>query len=90
MLGQVVAAVIAMRDGLVWAELGAAIPHSGGGYRYVPESHRPKFLGIAAAIEAQGEARRQRKNGRQASCRPRITCCGLGGRAARELKRPHR
>jgi amino acid transporter len=45
MLGWVLGAVIAIADGLVWAELGAAMPHSGGGYRYVLQAYGPHGLG---------------------------------------------
>ena len=37
MLGWILGAVFAMCDGLVWAELGAAMPGSGGSYRYLRE-----------------------------------------------------
>ncbi len=37
MLGWIFGAVIALSDGLVWAELGAAMPGSGGTYRYLRE-----------------------------------------------------
>jgi amino acid transporter len=37
MLGWLVALVIAMADGLVWSELGAAMPGSGGSYVYLRE-----------------------------------------------------
>src|SRR3954469_5576599 len=39
MLGWFVGAVVALADGLVWAELGAAMPRSGGGYQYLLESY---------------------------------------------------
>jgi amino acid transporter len=45
MLGWLVGALLAMCDGLAWAELGSAIPHSGGGYRYVLEAYGSKGLG---------------------------------------------
>ena len=45
MLGWVVGAVFAMCDGLVWAELGAAMPGSGGSYHYLSEIYGPKTLG---------------------------------------------
>jgi len=45
MLGWVVGAVFAMCDGLVWAELGAAMPGSGGSYLYLNEIYGPKTLG---------------------------------------------
>jgi amino acid transporter len=38
MLGWVVALVITLADGLVWSELGAAMPHSGGTYGYLRAS----------------------------------------------------
>src|SRR6202046_5115035 len=37
MLGWILGAVFAMCDGLVWAELGAAMPRSGGSYGYLRE-----------------------------------------------------
>src|SRR5436305_2121806 len=45
MLGWVVGAVFAMCDGLCWAELGAAMPGSGGSYRYLNTIYGPKKLG---------------------------------------------
>jgi amino acid transporter len=45
MLGWIVGAVFAMCDGLVWAELGAAMPGSGGSYRYLSEIYGPRTLG---------------------------------------------
>jgi amino acid transporter len=44
-LGWVVAGVIVTCDGLVWAELGAAIPLSGGSYHYLLEAYGPKGMG---------------------------------------------
>jgi amino acid transporter len=45
MLGWLVGAVVAIADGLVWAELGAAMPQSGGGYHYLLEAYGPRSLG---------------------------------------------
>ncbi len=45
MLGWVLGAVFALCDGLVWAELGAAMPEAGGSYRYLKEIYGPKSLG---------------------------------------------
>lgn len=45
MLGWIVGAVIALADGLVWAELGAAMPQSGGGYHYLLHAYGPHGLG---------------------------------------------
>jgi APA family basic amino acid/polyamine antiporter len=45
MLGWVLGAVLVMCDGLVWAELGAALPGSGGPYRYLNEIYGKKKLG---------------------------------------------
>ena len=39
LLGWIVGAVVALADGLIWAELGAALPRSGGGYRYLLEAY---------------------------------------------------
>jgi amino acid transporter len=45
MLGWLVGAIVAAADGLVWAELGAAMPESGGGYRYLREAYGPNGFG---------------------------------------------
>src|SRR5438093_1030202 len=45
MLGWILGALFAMCDGLVWAELGAAMPGSGGSYRYLKEIYGPRSLG---------------------------------------------
>lgn len=45
MLGWVLGAFLAICDGLVWAELGAAMPGSGGSYRYLKEIYGPQSLG---------------------------------------------
>ena len=45
MLGWILGAAISTCDGLVWAELGAAMPESGGPYRYLLEAYGPRGLG---------------------------------------------
>src|SRR5271165_7207255 len=45
MLGWILGAVFALCDGLVWAELGAAMPGAGGSYRYLKEMYGPNTLG---------------------------------------------
>src|SRR6266478_540920 len=45
MLGWIFGAVLAICDGLVWAELGAAMPGSGGSYFYLKNIYGPKSLG---------------------------------------------
>src|SRR5579885_3310948 len=45
MLGWILGALFAICDGLVWAELGAAMPKSGGSYRYLREIYGPDRLG---------------------------------------------
>ncbi|GAC1438820.1 MAG: APC family permease [Terriglobales bacterium] len=45
MLGWVLGAIFAICDGLVWAELGAAMPGSGGSYHYLREIYGPNNLG---------------------------------------------
>ncbi|HEV7511081.1 MAG TPA: APC family permease [Candidatus Acidoferrum sp.] len=45
MLGWLLGALVAICDGLVWAELGAAMPGTGGPYRYLSEAFGPKRLG---------------------------------------------
>src|SRR5581483_1381443 len=41
MLGWIFGAAFAMCDGLIWSELGAALPGSGGSYRYLSEAYGP-------------------------------------------------
>lgn len=45
MLGWILGAFFAVCDGLVWAELGAAMPWAGGPYQYLKESYGAKTLG---------------------------------------------
>ena len=45
MLGWILGAFFALCDGLVWAELGAAMPEAGGSYRYLKEIYGPHSLG---------------------------------------------
>lgn len=45
MLGWILGAALAICDGLVWAELGAAMPGSGGSYRYLKEIYGGEKLG---------------------------------------------
>src|SRR5467141_410194 len=50
MLGWIVGAVLSMCDVLVWAELGAALPASGGSYRYLKAIYDPVRLGKVMAF----------------------------------------
>ena len=50
MLGWIFGAILAICDGLVWAELGAAMPGSGGSYRYLKEIYGPRKLGRAVSF----------------------------------------
>src|SRR5205814_10690202 len=45
MLGWIFGALLVICDGLVWAELGAALPTSGGSYRYLKTIYDPARLG---------------------------------------------
>ncbi len=44
-LGWVLGALVALCDGMVWAELGAAMPGTGGPYHYLSEAYGPLRLG---------------------------------------------
>lgn len=44
-LGWVLGAIVALCDGMVWAELGAAMPQTGGPYGYLSEAFGPERLG---------------------------------------------
>ena len=45
MLGWILGAFFALCDGLVWAELGAAMPDAGGSYEYLKQIYGPNSLG---------------------------------------------
>ena len=45
MLGWIVALVIVICDGMVWSELGAAMPGSGGSFHYLRQAYGPAKLG---------------------------------------------
>src|SRR6185503_729213 len=52
--GWIAGALVALADGLVWAGLGAALPQSGGGYRYlqylVPSLVPWQMKAVAASV----------------------------------------
>lgn len=50
MLGWVLGALLAICDGQVWSELGAAWPGSGGSYRFLREAYGPEQLGRLMAF----------------------------------------
>ncbi len=50
MLGWILGALLAACDGLVWSELGAALPGSGGSYRFLRETYGPETLGRLMAF----------------------------------------
>jgi APA family basic amino acid/polyamine antiporter len=45
MLGWIAGAVFALCDGLIWAELGAAMPNAGGSYQYLKQAYGPNSMG---------------------------------------------
>lgn len=45
MIGWILGAIISVCDGLVWAELGAAMPGSGGSYHYLQQAYGPHRFG---------------------------------------------
>jgi amino acid transporter len=45
MIGRILGALISVCDGLVRAELGAAMPGSGGSYHYLQQAYGPQRLG---------------------------------------------
>jgi amino acid transporter len=50
MLGWIIGAVLAMCDGLVWAELGASFPQAGGSYEYLKQVYGPSSFGRMASF----------------------------------------
>ena len=61
MLGWIFGALLAICDGLVWAELGASMPRSGGPYNYLKEIYGAKKLGRYPG--AQGHAAKRDVHG---------------------------
>src|SRR4051812_18455047 len=45
MLGWLVALIIVICDGMVWSELGAAMPGSGGSFGYLRQAYGPQSAG---------------------------------------------
>ena len=70
MLGWLLGALVAVCDGLVWAELGAAMPGTGGPYRYLSEAYGPKRLGrlISSLLDLRLLQPRQRSLPRASDC----------------------
>jgi amino acid transporter len=50
LLGWAVALVIVIADGLIWSELGAALPGSGGTYQYLREGFGPRYGRLMAFL----------------------------------------
>ena len=50
MLGWIVALLIVLADGMVWSELGAALPGSGGSFGYLREAFGPETFGRLMAF----------------------------------------
>src|SRR5204862_4320299 len=50
MLGRVIAVLITVPDALVWSELGAALPGSGGSYVYLRDGFRRETFGRVMAF----------------------------------------
>ncbi|MFQ5694359.1 MAG: APC family permease [Terriglobia bacterium] len=46
LLGWLVGALLAVSDGMVWAELGASMPGAGGSYRYLREAYGANQMGL--------------------------------------------
>ena len=50
MLGWLVALLIVIPDGMVWSELGSAMPGSGGSYVYLRQGYGPETLGPPGVV----------------------------------------
>jgi len=50
LVGWVVALIIVVCDGMVWSELGAALPGSGGSFGYLREAFGPEKFGRAMVV----------------------------------------
>jgi len=50
MIGWVLGALLALCDGMVWAELGSRFPRSGGPYHYLLEAYGPRKYGQLIAF----------------------------------------
>jgi amino acid transporter len=60
MIGWIVGAVLVACDGLVWAELGASMPKSGGPYNYLKEIYGPQPARAADVVPVHLAADLQR------------------------------
>ena len=52
MVGWVIAAILVLCDGLVWSELGAALPGSGGSYHFLSEIFGRMRFGQVGSLQA--------------------------------------
>ena len=81
LLGWLVALVIVVADGLVWSELGAAMPGSGGTYRYLREGFGRETLGPPDGVPVHLAVHPQRPAGdRLRLHRLRELRCATSGR----------
>ncbi len=90
--GWIAGAVLALSDGLIWAELGAAMPRAGGSYEYLKEIYGPHKMGPSALLPLRLSTRLQRaglhghgmhRTGRL--CRLRRTCAWRKSSGVRPL-----
>ncbi len=72
MLGWVVALIIVLCDGMVWSELGAALPGSGGSFGYLPQGYGPATFGSRSRPATSGSRNTWATSGRAS---PGRRCC---------------
>jgi len=86
MLGWLVALVIVMCDGMVWSELGAALPGSGGSFAYLRQGYGAETVGRLMAFSSSGSlcsvAPSRSRPGTSVS-RSTLATSGKGSRRAR-------
>ena len=55
MVGWVLGALLCLCDGMVWSELGSAMPSSGGSYYYLQEAYGKRSLGQLMSFHFSGK-----------------------------------
>ena len=77
MLGWILGAIFALCDGLVWAELGAAMPDAGGSYQYLKEIYGPQLSGPPAVVSVHLAAFVQRAAFHRLGLHRTVALCGI-------------
>ena len=75
MLGWILGAILCLCDGMVWAELGSALPRSGGPYHYLLQAFGPRSWGRHSKFSLSLAAAFDRPDLHRGRCRRVWTIC---------------